>query len=112
MVSFLNNKIELLNKNNNKINKMLKTNNNDIYIKFKLSKDKTIVFNDEKLVKIKEISDFYKILNLRCSYRIMFNIEFYNYNGSIGFIFKVKKIQITNNQKSVLDEINNIDFTD
>jgi hypothetical protein len=42
----------------------------------------------------------------------MFNIEFYNYNGSIGFIFKVKKIQITNNQKSVLDEINNIDFTD
>ena len=44
LVSFLDNKIELLNKNNNKINKMLKTNNNDIYIKFKLSKDKKPLF--------------------------------------------------------------------
>ena len=38
----------------------------------------------------------------------MFNIEFYNYNDSIGFIFKVKKLQIKNNE----NEINIVKFTD
>jgi hypothetical protein len=104
----LDNKIEMLNKNNNKTNKLMKSNNNDNYVKFKLSKEKTIIFNDEKLVKIKDITDFYKILNLGCTYRMMFNIEFYNYNDSVGFVFKVQKLQIRNNE----NEINIVKFTD
>ena len=93
------------------LHKLVSNKDGLLSVKFKLYLN-TIVFVGKEEKKVSNIYDYYNNLTEGRDVRIIFNFtKLWALNGAYGFAVRVEKLQLKEEQ-SILDTINNVDFSD